>query len=131
MFLTSLSFYHLFITGVLHGGSTWWFIKDSFHSSIVLQDFSQSYDPSSLLQNEHGVQHMFCLRSSSILHLAFRSAILSTLSLEMVLCHSWQFLLVFHDSQVVRNEIIKSIIFCFVQEIFSTNQSFCWSYIGL
>ena len=33
----------------------------------------------------------FVLRSSSILHLAFRSAILSTLSFEMVLYHSWQF----------------------------------------
>ena len=44
------------------------------------------------------------LRSSSILHLAFRSAILSTLSLEMVLCHSWQFLLVFliHKSSGMR-----------------------------
>ena len=31
----------------------------------------------------------FVLRSSSILHLAFRSAILSTLSFEVVLCHSW------------------------------------------
>ena len=31
----------------------------------------------------------FVLRSSSILHLAFRSAILSILSFEMVLCHSW------------------------------------------
>ena len=30
----------------------------------------------------------FVLRSSSILHLAFRSAILSTISFEMVLCHS-------------------------------------------
>ena len=30
----------IFFTGVLHGGSTWWFVKDSFHSSIVLQDFS-------------------------------------------------------------------------------------------
>ena len=30
----------------------------------------------------------FVLRSSSILHLAFQSAILSTLSFEMVLCHS-------------------------------------------
>ena len=52
----------------------------------------------------------FVLRISSILHLAFRSAILSTLSFEMVLCHPWQFLLVLHDSQVVRNELIKSII---------------------
>ena len=31
----------------------------------------------------------FVLRSSSILHLAFRSAILSILSFEVVLCHSW------------------------------------------
>ena len=31
----------------------------------------------------------FVLRCSSILHLAFQSAILSTLSFEMVLCHSW------------------------------------------
>ena len=45
------------------------------------------------------------LRSSSILHLAFQSAILSTLSLEMVLGHPWQFLLVFHDSQVVQIDI--------------------------
>ena len=42
----------------------------------------------------------FVLRSSSILHLAFRSAILSTLPFEMVLCHCWQFHFVFHDSQV-------------------------------
>ena len=33
----------------------------------------------------------FVLRRSSILHLAFRSAILSTLSFVVVLCHSWQF----------------------------------------
>ena len=31
----------------------------------------------------------FVLGSSSILHLAFRSAIRSTLSFEVVLCHSW------------------------------------------
>ena len=49
-------------------------------------------------KNKHGVQHMTYLRSSSILHLAFRSAILSTLSFEMVLCHCWQFHFVFHDS---------------------------------
>ncbi len=45
------------------------------------------------------------LRSSSILHLAFRSAILSILSFEVVLCHSWQFEFVFHYSHVVKNEI--------------------------
>ena len=33
----------------------------------------------------------FVLRSSSILHLAFRSAIHSKISFEVVLCHSWQF----------------------------------------
>ena len=26
----------LLFTGVLHGGSTWWFVKDSFHSSIII-----------------------------------------------------------------------------------------------
>ena len=57
---TSLSFYHPFITGVLHGGSTWWFVKDSFHSSIVLQDFSRSYDLPGYTLNKHGAQHMFC-----------------------------------------------------------------------
>ena len=44
VFLTSLSFYHPFITGFLHGGSTWWFVKVSFHSRFVLQDFYRSYD---------------------------------------------------------------------------------------
>ena len=47
----------------------------------------------------------FVLKSSSILLLAFRSAIISTLSFEVVLCHSSQFELVFHDSHVVKNEI--------------------------
>ena len=45
------------------------------------------------------------LRSSSILHLAFRSAILSTLSFEVVLYHSWQFPFMFRDSNVVKNEV--------------------------
>ena len=47
----------------------------------------------------------FVLRSSSILHLAFWSAILSILSFEMVLCHSWQFPFMLHDSHVVKNEV--------------------------
>ena len=47
----------------------------------------------------------FVLRSSSILHLAVQSAILSTISFEVVLCHSWQFEFAFHDSHVVKNEI--------------------------
>ena len=41
-----------------------------------------------ILKNKHGVQHMFVLRSLSILHLAFRSDILSLLSSEVVLCYS-------------------------------------------
>ena len=73
----------------------------------------------------------FVLRSSSILHLAFPSSILSALSFKVVLCHSLQFSFVFHDSQVVKNEIFKSIIFLFVQEIVSTSQSLCWSYLGI
>ena len=45
------------------------------------------------------------LRSSSILLLAFQSAILSTLSFEVVLYHSWQFPFMFRDSHVVKNEV--------------------------
>ena len=67
MFSTSLSFYHPFFTGVLHRGSTWWFVKDSFHSSIVPQDFSRSYDPPSYTQKLNMVLNTcFVLRSSSI-----------------------------------------------------------------
>ena len=47
----------------------------------------------------------FVLRSSSILHLAFRSAILSTLAFEVVLYHSCQFPFRFRDSHVVKNEV--------------------------
>ena len=74
-----------FVTGVLHGGSTWCFIKDLIPSRSVHQDSFQ--------------------RSSSILHLAFRSAILSTLSFEVVLYHSWQFPFMLRDSHVVKNEV--------------------------
>ena len=92
MFSTTLSFrlIILLFNGVLHGGSTWWFIKDLIPSRSVHRDSFQ--------------------RSSSILHLAFLSAILSTLSFGMVICHSWQFSFMFHDSKVVRNEILKPII---------------------
>ena len=68
IFSTSLSFVILFFTGVLHGGSTCWFIKDLIHSrSFHRETF---------------------LRSSSILHLAIRSAIVSPLSFEVVIYHS-------------------------------------------
>ena len=59
------------------------------------------------------------LRNSSILHLAIRSAILSSVSLEMVLCHYWSFEFMFLDSHVVMNEI------------FQIHQSRHWSYLGL
>ena len=84
-------FDHSFITGVLHGGSTWWFIKDLIPFWSAHRDSFQ--------------------RSSSILHLAFWSEIPSTLSFQVVLCHSWQFPFVFHDSEVVKNEIFKTTYF--------------------
>ena len=67
--LSFLSFDHSFITEVLHGGSTWWFMKDLIPSRSVHQDSFH--------------------RSSRILHLVIRSAILSTISFEVALCHSW------------------------------------------
>ena len=51
----------------------------------------------------------FVLRRSSILHLAFRSAILSTLSFEVVLCHSWQFPSCFMIHMLSRRRYFKSI----------------------
>ena len=57
-----------FITGVLHGGSTWWLIKDLIPTRSVHRDSFQ--------------------RSSSVLHLAFRSSILPPLSFEVVIYHS-------------------------------------------
>ena len=38
-FQLSFSFDHSFITGVLHGGSTWWFTKDLIPSRSAHQDF--------------------------------------------------------------------------------------------
>ena len=65
----------------------------------------------------------FVLRSSSILHLAFQSAILSTLSFEVVLGHSWQFPFTFHDSQVFKSDIFKSIIFSLFKRSFQPSIS--------
>ena len=73
----------------------------------------------------------FVLWSSSILLLAFWSAVLSTLSFVVVLYHSWQFHFVFHDSQVAKNEIFKAIIFSPFRRSFATHQSLHWSYLGL
>ena len=71
MFSNYLSFYHPLITGVLHGGSTWWFIKDSFHSSIVLQVLLSELRSAKLYSKIKMVPNTcFVLRSSSIIHLA-------------------------------------------------------------
>ena len=51
----------------------------------------------------------FVLRSSSILHLAFWSAIISILSFEVVLCHSWQFISCFMIHMLSRMRYFKSI----------------------
>ena len=60
-----------------------------FHSSIVLQDFLLELRSAKLYSKINMVFNTcFVLRSSSILHLAFRSAILSTFSFEVVLGHS-------------------------------------------
>ena len=68
----------------LHGGlSRIPFILDLFFKISLEAKIRQA-----ILKNKHGAQHMFFLRSSSILLLAFQSAILSTLSFEVVLCHS-------------------------------------------
>ena len=61
----------------------------------------------------------FVLRSSSILLLAFRSAIRSTLSFEVVLCHSWQFPSWFMIHKFSRVTYLNP-SFSLVQEIFST-----------
>ena len=67
-FSSFVSFGHSFVTGVLYEGSTSWSIMDLILSRSIHQDSFQG--------------------SSSILLLAIRSVILSTVSLEMVLCHS-------------------------------------------
>ena len=63
---------HLFIYPEFFESFFWWFIKDLIPSRSVLQDS--------------------CWRSSGIRLLAFRSAILPTLSFEVVLCHFDSFL---------------------------------------
>ena len=63
-----ISIDHSFVTGVLHGGSTWWFIKDLIPSRSVHWDSFQ--------------------RSSSFLHLANPECNCSPLSFEVVIYHS-------------------------------------------
>ena len=113
------SFHHPFITKVLHGGSTWWFVKDSFHSSIVLQDFSRSYGLLSYTLNKHGAQHMFCfekfkyyssfISKSNYFYLIFWCGVISFLTISIrvsgfTCCQEWG--------------ILKTIIFLFDHEVF-------------
>ena len=60
MFSTSLPFYHPFITGVLHGGSTWWFVKDSFILQLFLKFSLEAMIRQAILKIKHGAKHMFC-----------------------------------------------------------------------
>ena len=50
MFSTSLYFYHPFIIGVLHGGSTWWVVKDL----IPFSKFSSRFFPKELKLSSYG-----------------------------------------------------------------------------
>ena len=68
----------------LHGGSS----RILFILQLFFKISLEVMNRQAILKNKHGAQHMFFLRSSSILLFAFRNAILSTLSFEMVLYHS-------------------------------------------
>ena len=68
----------------LHGASS----RIPFILQLFFKNSLEVMIRQAILQNKHGAQHTFVSRSSSILHLAFQSAILSTLSFEVVLCHS-------------------------------------------
>ena len=69
----------------LHGGSS----RILFILQLFFKISLEAKIRQAILKNKHGSQHMFFfLRSSSILLLAFQSAILSTLSSEVVLYHS-------------------------------------------
>ena len=127
-----ISFYHPFITGVLHGGSTWWFVKDSFHSSFVLKVSLEVKIRQAILSNKHGVQHMFCFEefkhSSSCIpncnsfYLVCCGGVMSFLTISFV----------FHDSQVVRNEVFKPIIFFLgVILVYISPEAFHWECCSL
>ena len=51
--------------------ATWWFVKDSFHSSIVFQDFSRSYDRCSTHVLSWGVQVFFILHVEVLFFLPY------------------------------------------------------------
>ena len=107
----TLCFQHLFISIILllseffmealHGGSS----RILFILHLSSRFLSKLRSAELYSQINMVFNTCFVLRSSSILHLAFRSAILSTLSFEVVLYHSWQFPFMLHDSHVVKNEV--------------------------
>ena len=82
----SLPFDHSFITRVLHG--CYMVVRQGFFSLFNCSSRFLSALRSSNLYSKLNMVFNTCLvlRSSSILHLAFRSAILPTLSFEVVLC---------------------------------------------
>src|SRR3954466_14926377 len=91
VFSTSLSFYHTFV----YRSSSWrryMVVRQGpfslFNCSSRFLKDKTCVDIMFILK--YGAQYMSCfvLRSSSILHLAFRSAILSIISFEVVLCPS-------------------------------------------
>ena len=86
------SLYHPFITGVLHGG--YMVVRQGFLSFFIRSSrfLSKLWSAKLYSQINMVLNTCFVLRSSSILYLAFRSAILSTLSFEVVLCHFGSFL---------------------------------------
>jgi len=91
----------------LHGGSS----KILFILQLFFKISLEVKIRQAILLNKHGAQHMFCVEefkhsSSCIpkcnsLYLIFWDGVMSFLTISFM----------FHDSQVVRNKIIKSIIF--------------------
>ena len=69
---------------VLHGGSSRIpFILQLFFKISLEVKISQA-----ILKNKHGAQHMSCFEEFKHSSSCIRSAILSSVSLEVVLCHS-------------------------------------------
>ena len=101
LFLSIILLLPEFFMEALHGGSSRiLFILNCSSRFLSTLRSAKLYSKINMVFNK-----CIVLRSSSILHLAFQSAVLPILSFEVVLCHSWQFEFVFHDSQFVRNEI--------------------------
>ena len=101
LFLSIILLLLEFFMEALHGGSS----RILFILQLFLKISLEVMIRQAILKIKQGAQHMFCFEEFKYSSFAFRSAIPSTLSFEMVLCHPWHFLFMFHDSQVVKNEI--------------------------